>query len=110
MTRIITPIAGAALAQGSRANISMTRIISASPGVAVAQGLPGEVKALVLPPVAVYPDPSLVAAGVKYGPTGQEFTGTFVGQAGSSFTVDEVVNAIWSSPYAMTVAKYQAMK
>jgi hypothetical protein len=59
-------------------------------------------------PIPVYPPVNKVTAGVKYGPTGVEYTGTYVQGAGAS--VEEIVEAIWHDSSALSIPKFLAIK
>lgn len=55
---------------------------------------------------AVFPPASSVVAGVKYGPTGADFTGTIQ----SSSNATEIANTIWSHKLALDATKFAALK
>lgn len=63
---------------------------------------------VVVEPTPVYPPANKVTAGVKYGPTGVEYTGTYV--ASDSASVDEIVEAVWHSQVALSIPKFLAIK
>lgn len=51
----------------------------------------------------VWPDPADVRAGVKYGPSGTEFTGTLIVGSGSSATPEEIAAAVVTALQATTI-------
>lgn len=56
---------------------------------------------------AVYPPANQVQLGFKYGPTGVEFTGTYVPANGSA---EEIANAVWNYQTALSIPKFLAIK
>jgi hypothetical protein len=59
-------------------------------------------------PTPVYPSPDKVTLGVKYGPTGVEYTGTYASNSNES--LDDIVQAIWADDIALSVPRFLATK
>lgn len=74
--RAISAGVGNAVADGSTATISSGLLISATTGAGIADGLLATIN------MAIWPAEADVLLGVTYGPTGVEYTGTFVGFTG----------------------------
>jgi hypothetical protein len=62
------------------------------------------------PTTPVYPPVNKVALGVKYGPTGVEYTGTFSGGNGTNVTAEELAEAVWNYQTALSIPKFLAIK
>jgi hypothetical protein len=56
----------------------------------------------------VYPPANKVVLGVKYGPTGAEYTGAVTGGANAS--AEEIAEAVWNYQTALSVTKFLAIK
>lgn len=56
---------------------------------------------------AVFPSTSNVVSGVKYGPTGADFTGTV---QSTSTDATEIANIIWAHKLALTTTKFLVLK
>jgi hypothetical protein len=57
---------------------------------------------------AVFPPTSSVISGVKYGPTGTDFTGAL--SAPTNTSAMEIVEAIWSHKLALNTVNFTATK
>lgn len=121
---------GMATAGGANAGVLNGANILAQPGTGTASGYPAQIistassltvgvllgtatasgsSATVTWAQAVpWPRPDQVLAGVRYGPTGVEYTGTATFGAGTYPTVDQIVEAIWNSNLALTLPRFIA--
>lgn len=75
----VTPAAGANTLAGFAPTVSQSANVGIIPNTA-STGLIGYAPTVrqAVPGVGVYPPPHLVAAGVQYGPNGDDYTGTYV--------------------------------
>jgi hypothetical protein len=75
----VSPAAGSNALAGFAPTVSQSANVGIAPGAASA-GLIGYAPTVrqAVPGVGVYPPPNLVAAGVKYGPNGDDYIGTYV--------------------------------
>jgi hypothetical protein len=59
---------------------------------------------------AIWPDPAQVAIGVKYGPTGTEYTGTGTFGGGNSYTLQQIAQAVWAHQSALNIPAFLGLR